>query len=223
MNRGVAAASLFLISLTVFVGYARAQEPDQAGLVVSFGDGRTETFCIELDEPEISGYELLTRTELDIEVSSAGMGTALCRVEDTGCPTGSCFCKCRGADCEYWSYWHLGDDGWEYSAVGATLHRVEAGSVDGWTWGPGSVTEAVEPPAWTLEEICAVSEQPETVAVTGTDVALEDQGAAAGSEPSAAETGAAAASRYFYPALAGLVVVGLLIWLLVSRGRTDGT
>jgi hypothetical protein len=59
-----------------------------------------------------------------------------------------------GGECIYWNYFFKepGQGEWTYSALGAAMHRVKAGSVDAWVWGDGSV-----PPADHLdfESICA--------------------------------------------------------------------
>jgi hypothetical protein len=38
--------------------------------------------------------------------------------------------------------------------LGASSYRVAAGEIDGWSWGPGSLTEALAPPDLTFEQIC---------------------------------------------------------------------
>lgn len=148
---------LLLALLVLTAAAPRQQTGDpagQAGVVVRFAEDQVATFCVTLDEPEITGYDLLQRTGLALEVSEVNLGAAVCRLAETGCPAGDCFCQCRGADCQYWSYWHRVDGAWVYSAAGAGLYRVQAGDVDGWSWGPGSVTEAVAPPSLTLADIC---------------------------------------------------------------------
>jgi hypothetical protein len=49
----------------------------------------------------------------------------------------------------------MGDEGWSYSAIGSTVRRLSDGDVDGWSWGPGSIASAIEPPAMSFEEICS--------------------------------------------------------------------
>ena len=48
-----------VILLVLLPGVARAQDQNQAGLVVVFGDGRVERQCVAFTEESISGYELL--------------------------------------------------------------------------------------------------------------------------------------------------------------------
>jgi hypothetical protein len=114
----------------------RAQAPNQVGLVVQFSDGSTVTRCVSFSEPEISGYEVLVRSGLSIvAATSPGVGTAICKIEDEGCPAENCFCQCQGATCVYWSYWHLSGDAWSYSNVGASGYQVVHGQVEGWHLG----------------------------------------------------------------------------------------
>jgi LPXTG-motif cell wall-anchored protein len=138
---------------------AQDQTPSErggrAGLVVRYDDQRVESRCVALDAAEISGYDLLQDSGLALDVKSAGQGGLVCAIEGTGCGPDNCLCQCQGEPCIYWSYWRLGDEGWAYSAVGATVRRVSDGQVDGWSWGPGSVTSAIEPPETTFEEICS--------------------------------------------------------------------
>ncbi len=40
---------------------------------------------------------------------------------------------------------------------------MSQGDVDGWSWGPGSVISAIEPPLTSFEEICSQDVQSSTV------------------------------------------------------------
>ncbi len=119
-----------------------------AGLVVDFGDGTVITRCVGFDEATISGYELLQRSGLALEVAVSGPGAAVCSIEGTGCPASDCFCHFPP---DYWSYWHLDGESWRYSDVGASGYAVEDGAVDGWIWGDASAPPQVIP----FEAICA--------------------------------------------------------------------
>ena len=149
---------LFLLaSLTLLIlpPTLQAQDENRAALVVNFGD-RVSTHCVSFSEDQISGYELLVRAGLDVEVEADGMGAAVCQLDDTGCPSNDCFCQCSGGDdCVYWSYWHQSGGAWQYSAVGASAYQVEDGSVEGWSWGPGSPEQAIPPPDLSFADVCA--------------------------------------------------------------------
>lgn len=156
-HTGVLAGGLILLMLLagrVEKGFSQSQH--QAAVVVRLADDRIETRCVSFDEDEISGYELLQRAGLSLETRFEGSGGIMCRIEDVGCPTSDCFCECPGGDeCVYWSYWHLVELDWQYARLGATSYRVGDGDVDGWSWGPGNLSSAVEPPLVTLEQICS--------------------------------------------------------------------
>jgi hypothetical protein len=135
--------ALFLFALASSAGRTYAEEPNQAGLVVQFGDDRIETRCVAFEGQEISGADLLTRSGLELIVdTSSGMGITVCQIEGEGCafPAEPCFCQCTGGDeCAYWNYFYrdAGATGWEYSALGAILRQVKPGSVEAWVWGDG--------------------------------------------------------------------------------------
>ena len=158
MGRRVAVvACLFggLLLLTAAVrGQALAQEGGRAAVVVRFDDERTESRCVAFDAAEISGYALLQRSGLALDVKSEGQGGLVCAIEGTGCGVGNCLCQCKGDPCVYWSYWRMADEGWSYSPVGATVRKLSHGDVDGWSWGPGSVVSAIEPQTVSFDEIC---------------------------------------------------------------------
>jgi hypothetical protein len=144
-----------LLLPVVFLGQVTAQDGGRAAVVVRFDDERTESRCVAFSEEEVSGYALLQRSGLSLDVKSDGQGGLVCAIDGTGCGAGDCLCQCKGEPCIYWSYWRLADDGWTYSAVGSTIRRISDGDVDGWSWGPGSVTSAIEPPTTSFEEICS--------------------------------------------------------------------
>jgi hypothetical protein len=151
---------VFLAVLLVLLGLpalSSADEPNQAGLVVQFGDGRVETRCIAFDGAEISGSELLTLSGVHAVIdASRGMGITVCQIEGEGCayPSEPCFCQCMGGgDCGYWNYFYRdpGQEEWTYSALGAVLRKAQPGSVEAWVWGDGHVPPASD---LTFEIIC---------------------------------------------------------------------
>jgi hypothetical protein len=124
-----------------------AQSPNRVGLVVRFGDGSSITRCVEFSEPQISGYDVLMRSGLSVVAAYfSGEGTAICAIEDIGCPVESCL-TC--ATPNYWSYWHLVNGAWIYSQVGASGYNVHNGDVEGWSWGAGN-----PPPVVPFDQIC---------------------------------------------------------------------
>ena len=97
-------APAMLLALTLAVPWlptAGAEAPARAGLVVRFGNGSFVTRCIELGESEMSGYDVLIRSGLDVVAAfDSGMGAAVCKIEDDGCPLEDCL-MCDAPN--YWS------------------------------------------------------------------------------------------------------------------------
>lgn len=149
---------LILDSRLGLSGKVHGQSSNQAAVVVRFDDEHTEARCVEFVEEEITGYELLARSGFTLDSRAEGMGALVCQIEETGCPIESCLCRCKGGpDCVYWSYWHLVDEDWKYGQVGATDYKIGHGQVDGWSWGPGSLTSAIEPPTVKFNEVCSAN------------------------------------------------------------------
>jgi len=149
--------ALVSLALIIIVGpggvAVGAQGPNQAGLVVDFGDGSVQTYCIPFAEDSISGIDLLLEAGLAVETGFNG-GT-VCKVNDIGCPSSDCWCQCPGSPCTYWIYWRLNEGSWEYSQEGVTLTRLGNGDVDGWMWGEGAINAGgVQPPDMAFEDIC---------------------------------------------------------------------
>ncbi len=124
-----------------------AQTDHRVALVVRFDDENVITRCISFPEDQISGYDVLDRSGLEIVADFGGIGAAICKIEDTGCPADNCFCQ---SPPDFWSYWHLQDDTWAYSPTGANGYQVSDGAVEGWSWGPGE-----PPPVISFDQICA--------------------------------------------------------------------
>lgn len=186
---------------------ARLQDDgsNQAALIVRVDDEQVETRCVTFAEETISGHELLARSGLDLVVNASSAGVFVCSIEGQGCPANDCLCQCQGEPCSYWSYWQLRGGEWQYARVGAAATEVRDGDVEGWSWGPGSVTSAIAPPMITLDEVCTAGAQ--------APAAPADSGATAG-------TGGAPPNR---PAYAAFLVVllllgGAFVWLRRRSG-----
>lgn len=131
--------------------------PYHAALVVQFADKTVETRCVAFSEPTITGADLLARSGLRTVLDyNAGLGGAVCSINNQGCafPRESCFCRCQGAECEYWAYYAWENDAWRYSSVGASNRQVADGALEAWSWGPGNWTGGTEPPPVTFAEVC---------------------------------------------------------------------
>jgi hypothetical protein len=149
---------LLLLALMALPWAARAgaqEGTNRAALIVRYEDGSVETKCVAFSESAITGEELLQRSGLAVVMDyNALAGGAVCSIEGVGCSVQDCFCRCQGADCQYWAYYHWADRGWQYSQLGASGYQVRNGSLEGWSWGPGNFSSGTEPPATKFEEIC---------------------------------------------------------------------
>jgi hypothetical protein len=218
---------------------AAAQDgPHRAGLVVTHDDGATVTRCVSFAEDVISGYELLARSGLELAVEANATGATVCSLDGQGCafPEQSCFCKCQGSPCVYWSYWRLGADGWTYQTIGAGGTQVTDGAVEGWRWGAGTVDSATEPRLLTLAEICGEATGTEqaqtTVATTDSPPAAAPGGVTAiASPPMTPEatpdtTATVSAATAALGVVLAAVIVGPLVvavvYFLRRRARSQG-
>ena len=101
--------------------------PAHAEVVIYFGQGESQTQCIEFNEERISGLTLLERSSFQMVNGQVGPGIAVCMVDAVGCSNPqNCFCNLQ----MFWSYWHLENGAWVYSNVGAGIYEnVVNGSV----------------------------------------------------------------------------------------------
>jgi len=190
MNRLV---SLFLLlSLLVFLDVlpkGQAQTANRAALVIQFDNARVLTFCISFSEPSISGHELLKRSGLPVVSAIDPLGYAVCKINQVGCPEEDCFCQ---SPPNYWSYWHLNQNTWVYSAAGSSSYTIQNGAVDGWVWGPGP---GYPPPALTFDQVCNPTPTPiNTPTATSTATPTASQTATATTPPSPTPTPSASAT-----------------------------
>ncbi|HEX8598426.1 MAG TPA: hypothetical protein VF952_07910 [Chloroflexia bacterium] len=135
------------------VSYAQQSE-NHAGLVIQFGDGTTNTYCIPFTGETITGLDMLLKTGLDITAETQGsLGGMVCRIGPEGCnfPEEACVCKSYGPGGKYWVYNHLRDGAWKSSSMGSSSYKVRNGEVDGWAWSSGK-GPSVTP---TFAELCA--------------------------------------------------------------------
>jgi energy-coupling factor transport system substrate-specific component len=153
----VLAALAVLFALAASSAYADTIPPNRAGVVARFGDGSVRTACVDLGtEDQITGEELLRRAGLAPVMEYSSLGGIVCSIDGQGCgyPQQACWCQCKGDPCIYWQYYHLVDGVWTYATIGASSHMVQAGDVDGWSWGAGEEEEGLRPPLISLETIC---------------------------------------------------------------------
>lgn len=144
-----------LLAWMALNGTARAD--GEAGLVVDFGNGVVETYCIDIPGSEISGEQMLRAAGLGVNQFSG----LVCSIDSTGCTHSgsfdSCTCECKsgGSDCTYWAFFSQKYGGkWTYSATGFQLIRAKDGDLQAWKWGKGSLSNAPPPASTTFEQVC---------------------------------------------------------------------
>jgi hypothetical protein len=156
---GHAYAWMLLLAVALLVGgagRAQAQGPNQVAIVVQYGAGDVSTYCVSFDSPTISGLDALRQAGVKVVYEGGALGARVCKIGPIGCDLpGNCFCQCKGTECLYWSYWHLVDGAWQYAIVGAASYQVTPGSVEGWSWGIGTPSQAPQPPPITFAEVCS--------------------------------------------------------------------
>ncbi|HSB66393.1 MAG TPA: prenyltransferase/squalene oxidase repeat-containing protein [Anaerolineales bacterium] len=204
--------------------YAKEPALQLAGLAIFSGGDSLITECISFTG-SISGLDLLQRSGMAIETATnPNQGTAVCKIGDVGDASNNCF----GSMPNYWAYWILGDNGWQYSAQGAVQSEVVDGGVYAWAWGQGKA-----PAILTFQGICSggarlqqaatVTPLPATETSIPSPVATRVATLAATQVPVQPTTSPVASgthtSTYIIYALV-LLVLGLLIIILIrSRGR----
>lgn len=154
--------------LFVFAPPIRAQSPNQIALVVIHGDGSAVTRCVDFNEPELNGYDILQRSQFSLSIDPSGMGAAICAIDGEGCtvPQEDCFCGMKRTPSVYWSYWQVVNGQWQYSQLGAGNTVVKPGTVEGWVWGTGNVGGATPLPAYSFAQICAPATATPTLTLT---------------------------------------------------------
>jgi len=168
MPLGLIALYLLASGLDVTLAHSLA-ESNRAGLVVVHGNGQVSKPCVLFTESQITGYDLLTRSNLDLSVDASNpTGVAVCRLDREGCtyPGQTCFCQCQGSPCIYWSFWRLNAGVWKYSNLGASSTVIHNGDVDGWVWGAGNFSSATAPPSVIFEQVCPLPTPTQTASAT---------------------------------------------------------
>jgi hypothetical protein len=149
----IAVLAVCVLFLAV-IGPAWAQEPNVAGLIVDYGDGRISYAVVPFEEEEINGLDLLQESGLDVvTVGFGGLGDAVCQVDDTGCPVDDCrkrMCQTSDPESPFWQFSKLGDEGeWLFVATGASGAKVRDGDIYAWSW----VGSDPELPVLSLDEL----------------------------------------------------------------------
>jgi hypothetical protein len=168
-----------------------ADSSNLAGLVIRYDENTVQTFCVDMGErAQITGMELLQASGETITTQGdASKGATICKIDTVGCdyPDEPCFCNQQ----YYWAYYHLQDNAWQYSGVGASGSVVTPGEVEGWSWN-GDL------PLLTMDDICASDVTPvplPTQQATATNTATPSATPTATAKPTATQTPIASATE----------------------------
>lgn len=209
---------MLLLALLLFPSGVLAEQPNRAGLVIRHGDGRVVYRVVEFTEQEITGADLLLRSQVALVTSAyAGMGQGVCSLDREGCPADNCFCKSYTNPAYFWHYYRLNTDGtWSSMAFGPDSRKIHDGDIDGWSWTAGE--DGL--PSMSIDEIAAMA-----AASVSPEAGLSQAGASspAGSAPpaDAGPSPAWAGSTYIGFAVILLLLVGVIGAVLI-RGRPAG-
>lgn len=138
---------------------AACAAPGSAALVVDTGEA-TSAYCVALPSSSVSGIELiqLAGEQHGLQYSLGYGGGAVCQLEGVGPDGQDCFAEHP----DFWGYWRGdGSGGWAWSGTGAGSTTVEAGDVEGWSWGSGQdASTHQQPPATTYGSVCGAPPAP---------------------------------------------------------------
>jgi len=201
-------------SLLVFTAPGQAQSArHRAGLVIQYAGGEIDTRCVEFEEPEITGYELLRRSGLPLVIAPGSFGATVCKIGAQGCdyPGQSCFCQCENmnASCLYWiSFLHV-NGAWKYATLGASNTKVKEGDLQAWVWGSSrgdssQGTSAPLPPAMTFDQVCPAAQASAQSEATTPTASLSATTAPAATPADTPQAGAGTNSS-------GLIVFGMIV------------
>jgi hypothetical protein len=133
----------YLAAALAFAFVAALAQPtfasDQiSGLVIDYGDGRVTFASVPVGDSEISGIELLEQSGVPlVTVDFGGLGSGVCSLGGQGCSVTTCrrtVCQTGGNDSPFWKYFQYVDGTWQVSPLGASAIKVQAGSINGWSW-----------------------------------------------------------------------------------------
>ena len=150
-----------------------AAEPTtkQVGLVIAFPDGTRD---VELITVPVSAttLDVLKAAKINLATTETTLGTALCGINQTGCPATNCFCDAA----HFWAYYHLNGTSvtWDAAMESIAAYVPANGAVEGLAWSgfDANYNATVQPPVLTFNEIVAATQQPVPVPEPGTLILL---------------------------------------------------
>jgi hypothetical protein len=157
-------ASVWVRSLEAAASSRYQAGDSRVALVVRFSDDDVYTQCVSFSEPEFSLDDLLLRASLSAEIDE---NSAICRINNTGCPLDNCRCGWNETPPIYWAYFKWDNGRWLYQYPDVVNIPVAHGDLFGFSWGPGDLVSAIPTPVYTYDQIC-VSGIPPTATLTAT-------------------------------------------------------
>lgn len=137
--------SLVLLAIVILLawpaGEISAQGPDEAYVIVQFGDQDLAGRHINFSAP-ISGLKALELTGLEVITQDFGWGIGVCSIGGVGCPADDCFCD----PANFWNYSYWDGNAWQSYGVGADSSVINDGAVEGWRWGAWGTSMPPAPP-----------------------------------------------------------------------------
>lgn len=129
-----------------------AEDTKQVGLVIAFPDGSTHTEVVTVPAAATT-FDVLKAAKINLASQTTSFGTAICGINNVGCPETDCFCDAK----QFWAYYHLIDNAWAAAAEGAASYVPANGSVEGFAWSgsDASFNPTTQPPVFTFDQIVA--------------------------------------------------------------------
>jgi hypothetical protein len=207
---------MLLLALLLVPPGVLAQQPHRAGLVIRHGDGRVVYRVVEFTEPEITGADLLLRSQVVLLTAGyGGMGQAVCSLDGEGCPADNCFCKSYTNPAYFWRYYHLNADGtWSSMAFGPDSRKIHDGDIDGWSWTTGDSGL----PNITIDEVATKAANSAAPAAGLSEPGTP--GLAASTPPAAAAPSSARAGSTYLGFVLILLLLAGVIGAVLIRGRS---
>lgn len=124
-----------------------------AGLVIQHSSGRLLTRCVAFAEAQITGMQLIERSNVSYQAQTFGsMGSAICQLDGEPSLVPS---NCFGYG-PYWQYFHW-QGGWRQSMLGASSSMLRDGDIDGWRYADGA---GQAPASVSFAAICSATSPP---------------------------------------------------------------
>lgn len=114
-----------------------AQDVNQAGLLVDYGNGTISWIWVPFADDEITMTAMLAQSDLDlVTIGFGGLGTGVCQIEYTGCGPTECrqrMCQTKSSD-PFWRVMWLDGDTWRFAGNGVDGTKVSDGEIVALSW-----------------------------------------------------------------------------------------